>query len=741
MKRIIYILSIVFLALSCEQKETYGPSVFELQMESQGEMLFAYGATKQVPVVAENIKVCYVKCLKGWSGGIENQVLSITAPAEKTEETQEKGKVGIYARGYDDVEYILYLDVKVSDDAKEGSAANFTASFEGDGIVERKWQNADRIRVYDELDSDGFEFEPALSISEDGLAETDFKGIISDGAQNIVAVYPSDKSLALSSEGVITGLSLQSEQIGVLGSYSEQLFRTVANVQDGRLVFKSPYAYLKVEIGDEMVKSVSVEGSESLAGTYTYDAASMTATFVTPEPVSLVPVDGRECFAPGVYYITVLPTEQTGLSLNWVTADGKTKQKQIVGAIVRNEIKALGTIIGAPEALDKAGWQILYCNSELTQDFSAHNYVGLDGDSFTGVASDMIDGDDASFWTYNYFDSADYEKVGYVGWSPFQIVIDLGEQKTFDTFRLTAQEADMKKITGTAYNYPVGNMDIEFANSITDRGVGDIIDRNKQSCWSGKESFDNTMLKNVRQNTVRLSQTQTARYVRLTIYDCYKGNTATESTWKGGRLAEFDLFNGDAQLDKSSWNIVYAKSESLGNYQLADADETNYNGWTGAARHMIDGNYWSMWNYNSSPKNSTIPSVRLYPYWIVIDFGKEITISQFQTTARRQNKKMDDASTFNPGPAEITFEFATRISGRGMDDILEDDPSKSEWTVHTQTFGSDVLQNRKYNVVEFSEPVTARYVRLKITKSYANATESTPTRERGCDIAELDFIN
>ena len=156
---------------------------------------------------------------------------------------------------------------------------------------------------------------------------------------------------------------------------------------------------------------------------------------------------------------------------------------------------------------------------------------------------------------------------------------------------------------------------------------------------------------------------------------------------------------------------------------------------------MIDGNYWSMWNYNSSPKDSTRPSVRLYPYWIVIDFGKEITVSQFQTTARRQNKKMNDASTFNPGPAEITFEFATRISGRGMDDILEDDPSKSEWTVHTQTFGSDVLQNRKYNVAEFSEPVTARYVRLKITKSYANATESTPTRERGCDIAELDFIN
>ena len=102
---------------------------------------------------------------------------------------------------------------------------------------------------------------------------------------------------------------------------------------------------------------------------------------------------------------------------------------------------------------------------------------------------------------------------------------------------------------------------------------------------------------------------------------------------------------------------------------------------------------------------------------------------------------MDDASTFNPGPAEITFEFASEITGRGMDDILENDPAKSEWTVHQETFSSDVLLNRKYNVAEFSKPVSARYVRLKVTKSYANTTESTPTRERGCDIAELDFIN
>ena len=305
MKRIIYIISVVLIALSCERKEEYGPSVFELQLESQGEMLFAYGATKQVPVVAENIKVCYVKCLKGWSGGVTDQTLSITAPAEKTEEYQEKGKIGIYARGYDDVEYILYLDVKVSDDAKEGSLANFTASFEGDGIVERRWYNSDRIRVYDELYSDGFEFEPALSIAEGGLAETDFKGIISSGAQNIVAVYPSDKSLAFSSEGAITGLSLQSEQKGVLGSYPEQLFRTVAKAEEGRLVFKSPYSYLKVEIGDEMVKHISVEGCEALSGAYTYDVASMTAAVVTPAPVSLVPADEKECFAPGTYYITV----------------------------------------------------------------------------------------------------------------------------------------------------------------------------------------------------------------------------------------------------------------------------------------------------------------------------------------------------------------------------------------------------------------------------------------------------
>ena len=53
------------MAVSSCQEEEYGPSVFEITEQTYGTELFAYGAEKQFALTSENIKVNYVKCIKG----------------------------------------------------------------------------------------------------------------------------------------------------------------------------------------------------------------------------------------------------------------------------------------------------------------------------------------------------------------------------------------------------------------------------------------------------------------------------------------------------------------------------------------------------------------------------------------------------------------------------------------------------------------------------------------------------
>ena len=343
------LLTVLVLSLSsCREKE-FGPSSFGLSDQVYGTVLFGYGAQKQFNMTAENIKISYVKCFKGWTGQLEGSVLTITAP-EKDTEHDISGKVGLYARGYDDVEYVLWIEVEVTEDAKEGQPAGFFASFEEVAEQTRLWQNGDAFRVYDEYDSDGFEFKPVNAIPESGLAEVQFNGLLSDNTEKAYAVYPSDKTLTCTAEGVVSGLSLSSEQTGVVDGYADSLYVAFSCESDGKMEFQAPYVWFKIELVDNGVKKVvvtDIDGECALAGKYAYDITAMHAEMLeSVSSITLTPSEDNATLSSGIYYLVALPDNLSGIKVSYETAEGLIIDDEITAseAIARNAVVDLGKI-------------------------------------------------------------------------------------------------------------------------------------------------------------------------------------------------------------------------------------------------------------------------------------------------------------------------------------------------------------------------------------------------------------
>lgn len=745
-KNILVFCMMLLCAASCKE-ETYGPSSFSLQEEMFGTILFEYGQTRQLSIVQENIKVLYVKCTESWKGSVEGNMLTITAPSQD-EVSAGFGEIGLYARGYDDIEWILKLGVEVRFEVKDGERTSWNATREENALVGNLWKPGDVIRAYDSGDIDGYDFDPYVTIPSAGMPEVGFDGVVSEGASDVYAVYPSDRALVCSAEGVLSGMELSAEQP------SSVPVLAVAKEKEGVLAFRNVYAYLTATFEDGMIARLEVEDTDgdcALAGKFSYDINSMTATVSQKESLlTLLPPSGSTAFAAGTYSFACLPENLAGLKITAVTTSGKRLEK--IGstpvAFERNNVYDLGKFKNELTLVDKSAWQILYANSEMLENFSGQNYIGSDGDSYSGSANDMIDGDYASFWSYNYLANG-AQKAASLDYLPYYIVIDLGEEKTISSMALTARQpggTNAMAEYNDKYASQVARMTVEFASSITKRGMADVLDHGA-SQWSGAETFDESVLKNQKVNKVDFKASHKARYVRLTIREGYKNTSEAIPSYTGGTLAEFDLFSAAGsdyadKISKSAWKIVYAKSERLENY--GGHGFTLYGGFTGAVRHMIDDNYLSIWSYHGNPTHSSaIPTVRALPYYFVIDFGKEIEVGAFRLTNKWAKNNFADQNSFASGPGAVTLEFSNSISGRGMDDVLENGKYiSSEWTVYKESFDHTKIRKQKSMTVPLAQKVRARYCRFTINKVYkdADADGNAPTGGYGTSLAEIDFL-
>lgn len=112
MKRIVFILFLcVGLAVSCSKEQVYGPSSFSVVSETT-TLNFRLGETKIIPCDIQNVKVRTVKVPYGWKASISDEI-TVSSPALWVDGLEANGQMTIYARGYDEVEYVFYFTLNV----------------------------------------------------------------------------------------------------------------------------------------------------------------------------------------------------------------------------------------------------------------------------------------------------------------------------------------------------------------------------------------------------------------------------------------------------------------------------------------------------------------------------------------------------------------------------------------------------------------------------------------------------
>ena len=320
--KIFAILSAALLLTSACQEEQYGPSSFALKESLFSDLVFRFGQTREFELVRENIKVQYVKCPAGWNGSIEGNVLVVAAPSKETAQPAY-GEIGLYARGYDDIEWIVRLNVEAKENVKDGDPAVWQALREGNSVASALWKSGDMIRVYDNSDEAGFDFEPAVSIPSEGTADVQFSGVVSAGATDVYAVCPAMATVSCTSEGVFTGLEFASQQ---RASGSAPVLAVAKDVE-GVMQFRNVYSYLTATFEDETIASLTVEdkdGDCALAGSYTYNYSALAPTFSQKSSVlTLLPASGNSTFAAGTYAFACMPESLSGIKITATTASGK----------------------------------------------------------------------------------------------------------------------------------------------------------------------------------------------------------------------------------------------------------------------------------------------------------------------------------------------------------------------------------------------------------------------------------
>ena len=151
-------------------------------------------------------------------------------------------------------------------------------------------------------------------------------------------------------------------------------------------------------------------------------------------------------------------------------------------------------VLPPAQLLDREGWKVVHCTSE---------YTPGEGNPKTGWAKDVLDGNPASYWTYNFKAS-----VGPVVYVPLYFVFDMGKEVTVRGVRITARTK-----AGGVLNNPPGDITIETAKTITGDGMENDAD------WTYSERFTGTkpdegIMSHSLHNSVYLGEIQRARYIR-----------------------------------------------------------------------------------------------------------------------------------------------------------------------------------------------------------------------------------
>lgn len=221
-----------------------------------------------------------------------------------------------------------------------------TITFEASASPESKTTLVDGRKVYwcsgDQISVAGAAAAFANSLAEgETAAKTAFTGEVA-AADVYYAAYP--YSAVDKWDGAVVTLKAPMRQTAGVGTFADGQNLAVASTtsQEKAFTFQNVLGYAAVTINAAEVKSVYVtaNGGEPLYGQVTVDCSA--AVPAIGEAVSngshTVTLTADETFAPGTYYIALLPgTYSEGLTFDFVSADGKIATKSLDGPI---ELKA-----------------------------------------------------------------------------------------------------------------------------------------------------------------------------------------------------------------------------------------------------------------------------------------------------------------------------------------------------------------------------------------------------------------
>ncbi|MBR2400764.1 MAG: hypothetical protein IKB03_03270 [Tidjanibacter sp.] len=200
-----------------------------------------------------------------------------------------------------------------------GGETRTTIAEDGKSII---WTESDVLAIHDGTAVREFTIVEG-SLSEDGKTAS-FTGSVAAGATDFWAVYPYSSDILYDGENVI----FRVPTIQVIPEGEKVDRSAIASVAhftaaEKNFAMKNVVGFLQVNITREDIREVYIEGNTLMGGGFTPDGNLCVVIEATESTVTILPANGDSCFAPGNYYMTLLPQAINGLKVAMV-GDGKT---------------------------------------------------------------------------------------------------------------------------------------------------------------------------------------------------------------------------------------------------------------------------------------------------------------------------------------------------------------------------------------------------------------------------------
>lgn len=238
------------------------------------------------------------------------------------------------------------------------------------------WTDGDEIAVYSNIDyTTGYRF---ASTDINGSNSATFSGKVPAGTESFFAVYPPDKVVSVSAEGVT--VNIPAEQTPAAGTFAEEHNITVAQGTKtpgvpsvGDIIFNNVCSYVKFTVPAYVsdVKSVTISSDNAIAGDLTVDYTGEKPKYTIAADGAKTTISMSGSFGAGKTFIFVIaPGTVSNFSIDIKTASGNW---------TRTVSKGFDAKAGVPVNLGTVDFKIASMDATAT-----HTYAD-DGVTLTGT--------------------------------------------------------------------------------------------------------------------------------------------------------------------------------------------------------------------------------------------------------------------------------------------------------------------------------------------------------------------